>query len=134
MAAVALTTDTPPPTPTPLPEAPQDCYAVKGYDWNVRTAWAVCMAEAKKDAAHPYGIPHWNNAGLNQDGSTDYGLMQINSVHADMVGGDLESLYNPAVNIKIAYSLSHHGSDWTAWSTYNNGAYIQWLAKYSDTE
>lgn len=73
------------------------------------------------------GVASKDNAGLNPDGSTDYGLMQINSVHADMVGGDLEALRDPATNIKIAYSLSHNGTDWTAWSTYNNGAYRKWL-------
>lgn len=93
---------------------------MNGYDWNVKVAYAVCMAESG-------GVASKDNAGLNRDGSVDYGLMQINSIHADMVGGDLESLRNPQVNIKIAYSLSHQGSDWTAWSTYNNGKYLQWL-------
>lgn len=130
MAAVA-TTDaqpiTPPATPDPLPEAPQDCRAVNQLDWDVRMAYAICMAEAKKTPEQPYGIARWNNAGLNKDGSVDYGLMQINSVHADMVGGNLESLYDPATNIKIAYSLSYGGKDWTAWSTYNNGSYREYL-------
>lgn len=80
------------------------------------------------------GVASKDNAGLNDDGSVDYGLMQINSVHADMVNGNLESLRNPQINIKIAYSLSHQGKSWTAWSTYNNGKYIQWLAKYTSTD
>lgn len=73
------------------------------------------------------GAARKDNAGLNRDGSTDYGLMQINSIHADMVGGDLESLRDPAVNVKIAYSLSKGGQDWTPWSVYNNGRYRQFL-------
>lgn len=68
-----------------------------------------------------------DNAGTNRDGSTDYGLMQINSIHADMVGGNLEALRDPATNIKIAYSLSKGGTDWTPWSAYNNGKYLKWL-------
>lgn len=78
------------------------------------------MAESK-------GNPTIDNAGTNRDGSVDYGLMQINSIHADMVAGDLESLRNPQVNIKIAYSLSKGGTDWTAWSVYNNGKYLAYL-------
>lgn len=110
-------TDQPPVKP---PATPTDCNAVKGYDWDIRTAYAICMAESG-------GIAHRDNAGLNRDGSVDYGLMQINSIHADMVAGDLERLRDPATNIKIAYSLSKGGQDWTPWSAYNNGKYLQWL-------
>ncbi len=77
--------------------------------------------------AESRGNPTKDNTGLNKDGSVDYGLMQINSIHADMVGGNLEALRDPATNIKIAYSLSHSGTDWTAWTTYNNGDYRQFL-------
>lgn len=73
------------------------------------------------------GIASKDNAGLNEDGTTDYGLMQVNSIHADMVGGDLESLRNPQVNVKVAYALSKAGTDWTAWSVYNNGKYLKYL-------
>lgn len=90
------------------------------YDWDIRTAYAICMAESG-------GNPTKDNAGLNADGSVDYGLMQINSIHADMVGGNLELLREPATNIKIAYSLSKGGQDWTPWSVYKNGKYRQYL-------
>lgn len=121
-------TDPAPETKVETPPAtPSDCHAVKGYDWDHNIAFAICMAEAKKDADHPYGIARWNNAGLNNNGSVDYGLMQINSIHADMVGGDLEQLYKPEVNMKIAYSLSRGGTDWTPWSAYNNGSYRTFL-------
>lgn len=114
-------TDRPPVSlPPETPAQPQDCSAVNGYNWNTQTAYAICMAESGGKASI-------DNAGVNRDGSVDYGLMQINSVHADMVGGNLESLRDPATNIKIAYSLSKGGTDWTPWSTYNNGAYKKWL-------
>ena len=120
--AVALTTTDPAPaiTPPETPAQPQDCNAVRAYDWDTRTAYAICMAESG-------GVAHKDNAGLNGDDSVDYGLMQINSIHADMVNGDLEALRNPEVNIKIAYSLSRGGTDWTPWSAYNNGKYKQFL-------
>lgn len=133
MAAVAPTDAqpitppaTPPPTPAPAP-APitGDCNAVNGYDWDVRVAYAVCMAESG-------GNPTIDNAGLNRDGTVDYGLMQINSIHADMVGGDLESLRNPEVNMRVAYSL-YQGAmrrdqpGFQPWSAYNNGKYLNYL-------
>jgi hypothetical protein len=85
------------------------------------------MATAIMEAENTACDPSKDNAGLNDDGSVDYGLFQVNSVHADMVNNDLESLRIPEVNVAIAYSLSHHGTDWTAWSTYNNGKYLEHL-------
>lgn len=52
--------------------------------------------------------------------------MQINSVHSDMVQGNLTSLFNAQTNVAVAYSLwTAHG--WTSWSTYNNGDYYKYL-------
>lgn len=68
-----------------------------------------------------------NATGYNTNGTIDRGLMQVNSIHADLVAGNLAALYTPAVNIKIAYSLSKGGTNWTAWSTYNNGEYRKFL-------
>lgn len=113
--AVALPTD---PAPVKPPETPANCKAVDAYNWDVRTAYAICMAESR-------GKP--DATGYNGDGTIDRGLMQVNSIHADMVAGNLTALYDPAVNIKIAYSLSKGGTDWTPWSTYNNGKYRQFL-------
>lgn len=119
--AVAQKTDLAPvTTPPAIPAQPQDCTAVNAYDWNKRVAFAICMAESG-------GVASKDNAGLNRDGTVDYGLMQVNSIHADMVAGDLESLRRPEVNIKIAYALSKSGTDWTPWSVYNNGKYLAYL-------
>lgn len=119
--AVAQQTDLAPvTTPPATPAQPQDCTAVNAYDWNKRIAYAICMAESG-------GVASKDNAGLNRDGTVDYGLMQVNSIHADMVAGDLESLRNPQVNVKVAYSLSKGGADWTPWSVYNNGKYLAYL-------
>jgi hypothetical protein len=84
MAVVPTTTDPAPVNLPPEPPAqPQDCSAVNAYDWDDRTAYAICMAESG-------GVASKDNAGLNRDGTVDYGLMQVNSIHADMVAGDLE--------------------------------------------
>lgn len=102
-----------------------DCNAVNGYGWDTRIAYAVCMAESG-------GIASKDNAGLNYDGSVDYGLMQVNSIHAGMVGGDVEQLRDPQTNIRVAYavyqgSLERTGDGWKAWSAYNNGKYLNFL-------
>lgn len=115
--AVAPVTDQAPVIPTP-PATPTDCNAVKGYDWNTDVAYAVCMAEST-------GNP--DATGYNTNGTIDRGLMQVNSIHSDMVGGDVAALYDPATNIKIAYALSRGGTDWTPWSAYNSGKYLKWL-------
>jgi soluble lytic murein transglycosylase-like protein len=115
VAAAATTTDQPPTKP---PVTPANCNAVNAYNWDVRTAYAICMAESR---GNPEATGH------NTNGTDDRGLMQVNSIHADLVGGNLTALYDPATNIKIAYSLSRGGQDWTPWSTYNNGEYRQFL-------
>ena len=58
----------------------------------------------------------------NTDGSTDTGLLQINSIH----GLDPETLIDPTVNIQAAYRI-YQTQGLTAWSVYNNGAYARHL-------
>lgn len=107
------------PVAIPPQQIATDCNAVKGYDWDVSVAYAVCMAESR-------GNPNANNAGTNTDGTTDRGLMQVNSIHADMVGGELEKLYDPKTNLDVAYSL-YKASGWKPWSTFNNKSYLAFL-------
>ena len=52
----------------------------------------------------------------NANGSVDYGLLQINSVHSAAVGGDLNALYDPATNIRVAATIWQSGG-WSQWST-----------------
>lgn len=62
----------------------------------------------------------------NTNGSTDYGLWQINSVHANLLGG--HDWRDPAQNAWMAYQVwQAAGGSWTPWSTYNSGAYKKWL-------
>jgi TP901 family phage tail tape measure protein len=64
------------------------------------------------------GNPSLNNAGLNSDGSIDYGLWQINSIH----GHSPSAMYDPIKNARAAADiLSSQGIG--AWSAYNNGSY-----------
>jgi hypothetical protein len=65
-------------------------------------------------------VPDATNA--NTNGSTDFGLWQINSVHATILaGGDWRDPYD---NARMAYRVwAEAGRAWTPWVTYNTGAY-----------
>jgi hypothetical protein len=77
----------------------------------LRTAVAVSFAEN--------GRHDTNATNHNADGSTDYGLWQINSVH----GIDPKTLFDPQGNAKAAYSISSQGRNWQPWTTYNSNKY-----------
>jgi hypothetical protein len=86
------------------------------------TAIAVSIAEdtsRRIDAVH-----------VNGDGSRDYGPWQIN----DRAHADLFTQYPQwwtVYNADMAYSVWQHGGGWPAWSTYQSGAYQQYLARAS---
>jgi murein DD-endopeptidase MepM/ murein hydrolase activator NlpD len=85
-------------------------------------AYAVSRAESG-------GKPHNHNPNAST-GDNSYGLFQIN-----MIGKNgptrrkkfhlksNEDLYNPLTNAKIAYHMSNHGKNWSAWTTYTSGKY-----------
>lgn len=74
-------------------------------------ATAVALAESGGDP----GASH-----TNTNGSVDYGLFQINSVHGGLLNqGDK---FNPLDNAKMALTVWRDaGNKWTPWSAYNNG-------------
>jgi cell wall-associated NlpC family hydrolase len=84
----------------------------------VATAVAISQAESsgRADAV--------NNA--NRNGTSDYGLMQINSVHSDLL-----NKYNwkdPQQNMDMAYQIyKSAGGSFTPWSTYNSGVYQNYM-------
>lgn len=45
----------------------------------------------------------------------NYGLMQINAAHVWRVGWNLENLYDPAVNLRVAWEI-YQESGWTPWA------------------
>lgn len=86
---------------------------VAQYDWNVSIAMAVMQAESGcNPSAH--------------SPTADRGLMQINQVHAAKVGGNLNALFDPATNVRVAYQV-YQGAGWSAWSVYKNGAYLRYM-------
>lgn len=95
-----------------------DCTAVNAYQWDTKTAYAICMAES-------HGNSQAFNPG-NSDGSNDAGLMQINSIHVQSgLIGDQER-FNPQENMRAAYAI-YQGGGFRAWSAFNNGAYNKYL-------
>ena len=68
-------------------------------------------------------------------GSEDYGLMQINLFwNWEIVPGDSKQakaqwLMNPTNNIEIAKQIRDDWGNFTAWSTYNNRTYKQFLER-----
>lgn len=104
-------------TPKPHKQVANGCERYKSvfeqYQWNVHTALAICQAES---GGNVYALSP----------TRDRGLMQINSVHADKVDYDLNKLYNPYTNIRVAYTV-YLSQGWHGWSTYNNRSYLAYL-------
>lgn len=84
---------------------------------DVPTAAAIAMAES---GGKPYATHR------NVNGTTDYGVWQINSVHADLLrGGDWKDLNS---NAKMAFSIySAAGNSFSPWSTYKSKTYLPFL-------
>jgi hypothetical protein len=73
------------------------------------TATAISFAE---DPSHDPLATH-----VNSNGTTDYGLWQINSVHSDLLKE--WDWKNPRDNSKMAFNIwQAAGGKWTPWSTY----------------
>ena len=85
----------------------------------VITAVAIAGAESGYDPAATH---------LNSDGSTDYGLWQINSIHAVLLTqGDWR---DPAANARMALAVwQAAGGSWSPWSTFTSGAWTAHLAE-----
>jgi soluble lytic murein transglycosylase-like protein len=94
------------------------CFVEAGNEYNLSPdlLWAIAKAESAFD-------PHALNR--NPDGSYDYGLMQINSSWANVLGPDVwASLSDPCQNVKVgAWILSQcvdrFGYTWRAVGCYN---------------
>lgn len=91
---------------------------VNNYDWDTRTAYAICMAESG-------GNP--GARGVNTNGTDDVGLMQINQIHVFSGLISDAGRYDPAQNMQAAYAIYKGKGNFTPWSAYNNGKYAKFL-------
>jgi len=82
------------------------------------TAAGIALAESGGDRDA--------RGGPNSNGTYDYGLWQINSVHKELLAKG--SWRDPDSNARMAYSV-YKGSGWKAWTTYNTGAYRKFIPK-----
>jgi hypothetical protein len=90
------------------------------------SAYAIALRESGGD-------PTKDNAGLNPNGSIDYGLFQINNeAHADKLrarGWTVEDLRDPEKNLEIFMELSRNGRIFEAWGIPNaDGSVTGWAA------
>jgi hypothetical protein len=90
-------------------------------DNELATATAVALAESGGETTA---------TNRNTNGSIDYGLWQINTVHGSLLSqGDK---FNPADNAKMAYTVwNGAGRKWSPWSAYNNQRYRTFLPQGS---
>jgi len=93
-------------------------YACRKFGAACRVALAIQRAENPKGACETY---HYNS-----DGTLDWGYFQINTVHLRRPGLNLRDLLDCKANIDFAYLL-YKERGFSAWSTYNNGAYRNFL-------
>ncbi|MDQ2842790.1 MAG: hypothetical protein M3Y72_17475 [Acidobacteriota bacterium] len=90
-------------------------YACRKFGPDCRIALAIQRAENPQGKCEIY---HYNS-----DGTLDWGYFQINTVHLKRPGLNLRDLLDCKANIDFAYQLYIEKHGFTAWSTYNNGAY-----------
>jgi soluble lytic murein transglycosylase-like protein len=75
---------------------------VSRYRWPVAEALSVLSCESRGDpAAYRAG---------------NYGLFQINSIHAWRVGGKVASLFDPETNVRVAYDIWRDNAGWGPWA------------------
>lgn len=89
---------------------------------DIVTATAIALAESGGNPSATH---------LNSNGTIDYGLWQINSVHGSLLSsGDWRV---PADNARMAHTIyAQAGNKFTPWSTFNSGAYKSKVAQASD--
>jgi hypothetical protein len=75
---------------------------------------SIAMAESGGDP-NAYGDAQYGGS---------VGLWQINlPSHPNF---DPQSLYDPTYNAQAAYQISSEGTNFSPWTTYRTGAYLQW--------
>lgn len=87
-----------------------------GFSQNqLATGVAIVLAESGGDTDVIGPLP----SGKNTNGTSDYGLMQINSIHNPTA----QNWRDPLVNARMGKAIYDAAGGWKPWSTFNNGAY-----------
>jgi hypothetical protein len=88
-----------------------------GLPCNSRAVVATAVARAESSFIT-------NNHNYNGNGSYDYGLWQINTIH----GYSRTYLYDPVHNAHAMAVVSNDGRNFKPWVAYNSGAYRKYLS------
>ena len=93
-----------------------------------QTMYAIVMAESGGNR-----FAHNTNSST---GDNSYGLAQINMLGSmgperlRQYGLSSNSdLFDPLTNLKVAYALSNHGTNFSPWTTYTSGSYQQFMGQ-----
>jgi hypothetical protein len=88
-----------------------------GSERRIAVAVAIAMAES---SCNP------NATNINSNGSEDRGLWQINNAAWPNVSN--ACAFQVQCNADAAFNISNRGSNWGPWSTYNNGAWENYIS------
>lgn len=135
LAFVLMVPTGPPPMPPVALTSGTDC-RVAGTDPIAKIAYQVGWRG--DDIGIAVAVAHAESGlkptatNLNTNGSVDYGLFQINSIHAAILArGDWR---DPLDNARMAFMVwTDAGGSWQPWVTYNTGAYRQYLTPVKQT-
>jgi hypothetical protein len=88
------------------------------------TMRAICQAENGTQDPKRISKP-------NKNGTLDYGLCQINTIHLWRVGGDYTKLLDAETNLRVAKEIfddrSRYDDGFNAWTTYLHGKHKKFL-------
>lgn len=96
---------------------------IASKSWDYGVALRLAKSENFYNLTKSFDCSRTNT---NTNGSTDYGLFQINSVHSKRIakhGWTLEDMKNCYKNADMAFELQQE-QGWGIWSAYNNGSYL----------
>lgn len=95
-----------------------------GDSHSAQVATAIALAESGGDAS---ATNH------NFNGSTDYGLWQINSIHSSILASGQWS--DPSANAKMAHTVyANAGNSFSPWVTYTTGKYLAFMPRAAKAE
>ena len=101
---------------------------IKGKGWDYSIAIRVAKSENFWNLTESFDCVR-DNAGTNDDGSIDYGIFEINTVHRPEVEAIYKMPFEEAMtdcerNIDYAYYYLYKTQGWNPWSAWKSGIYL----------
>ena len=123
----ATPTPTPKPSPKPakvsLKPSDEEIVAyIQSKDWDASTAVRIAKSENFFNLTGSFNCTR--QGGLNSDGTRDHGIFQINDIHIRSGAITLEDANDCYKSTDFAYRLYKGRGNFTAWSAFNNLAYL----------